>query len=398
MVSGVVHPSLSYWLCGAAATEQQLSRGAVVPDWADMLFAQGGTAVLRDGWDSNAAVAIVDAGQHGALNCGHAHADALSCTLSLGGSDVFVDRGTLTYIGMERNEFRATCSHNTLEFDAESSVSPLGPFQWGQTPKRPAARLRTSGNLRVFEAIAHGHAGTTNPSTHQRVILHLPHGAWIVYDRGNRQGARGAVARWQLAPGLTVNECADGAYDLLDSQQQTVGRVVAPLSASIVVRQRDVSPRYGSRLPAQVFELGTDSQLRALTLLLPTMLNWPLPNIARISATDRSGWEWHDAHGNHRIMVSPESSRRIVGLLGWNIDADLLWCCRASPVTASDGFTADLMVVVNATLLVAPDGTEFASVVDASPGQARGAVVLSRTPQGWAKMATSEPVRGLEPK
>ena len=102
-------PSFAYWLCGIEKTDLVRTAPARVPDWLDVYFARGGVAVLRDGWDRSAAVAVIDAGPHGALSYGHSHADALAMTLSLGAMELFFDRGTLTYTGPERNEFRATC-------------------------------------------------------------------------------------------------------------------------------------------------------------------------------------------------------------------------------------------------------------------------------------------------
>src|SRR5262249_58320886 len=42
---------------------------------------------------------VIDGGPHGYRNGGHAHADALSLTLSLGGRPVLIDPGTGSYTG-----------------------------------------------------------------------------------------------------------------------------------------------------------------------------------------------------------------------------------------------------------------------------------------------------------
>ena len=136
-------PSFAYWLCGIERTDRVRTAPAGEPEWLDQYFAHGGLATLRDGWDPSAAVAVIDAGPHGALSCGHSHADALAMTLSLGATRLFIDRGTLTYTGPERNEFRATVSHNTLEIDASSSVTPGDAFTWlpGIPPRAHGHRL-----------------------------------------------------------------------------------------------------------------------------------------------------------------------------------------------------------------------------------------------------------------
>ena len=136
-----VESAMAEWLCGPDDALAVLATTRALPDWTDMHFRSGGVVVMRTGWAAADAVAVVDAGPHGAMNCGHAHADALSMTLTLGQTPLFIDRGTASYVGPDRNRFRATASHNTLEIDAESSVTPRGPFQWGQVPPRPTATL-----------------------------------------------------------------------------------------------------------------------------------------------------------------------------------------------------------------------------------------------------------------
>jgi len=79
-------------------------------------FEEGGTCVLRSGWDASASVLTIDAGPHGFLNAGHAHADALSLDLTVRGHRVFVDPGTFTYTTSStwRDSFRETASHNAV--------------------------------------------------------------------------------------------------------------------------------------------------------------------------------------------------------------------------------------------------------------------------------------------
>src|SRR5574338_598006 len=75
---------------------------------------------------------VLDAGRHGFLNGGHAHSDALSCTLTLGRKPLLIDPGTSTYT-MEasvRDRMRASTSHNTAAVDGRTQSDPSGPFHW----------------------------------------------------------------------------------------------------------------------------------------------------------------------------------------------------------------------------------------------------------------------------
>src|SRR6185503_16095739 len=76
--------------------------------------------------------AVLDAGPHGYRNGGHAHADALSLTLSIDGHPLLIDPGTSTYTmdSQLRDNMRSTASHNTVTFDGRSQSVPDGPFHW----------------------------------------------------------------------------------------------------------------------------------------------------------------------------------------------------------------------------------------------------------------------------
>ena len=63
------------------------SRTVQVPS---RLFPDTGYVVMRDNGGSHA---VFDVGEHGYMNGGHAHADALSLTLSLEGRPFLVDPG-----------------------------------------------------------------------------------------------------------------------------------------------------------------------------------------------------------------------------------------------------------------------------------------------------------------
>ena len=69
---------------------------------------------------------------HGADNCGHAHADALSFELAVNGQTMLIDPGTYTYTASKdlRDSFRSSSAHNTLTVDDRSWSTPSGPFSW----------------------------------------------------------------------------------------------------------------------------------------------------------------------------------------------------------------------------------------------------------------------------
>src|SRR5690606_18564465 len=125
-----------------------------------------GFVVLRDAEGSHA---VLDAGAHGYMNAGHAHADALAVNLTLKGRPLLVDRGTSTYV-MDRalrDRLRSSSSHNTLTIDGIPPSSPAGPFHWHT---RTDATLRAVAINPAFDWAEAEHPGYT-PLVHRRQIL-----------------------------------------------------------------------------------------------------------------------------------------------------------------------------------------------------------------------------------
>jgi hypothetical protein len=120
------------WLLGVEGLEEYDSVVAHEPAETSKAFADGGYFVMRDGWSDKSNYLLFDCGPHGALNCGHAHADALSFELAANGRTVLVDPGTYTYTGSKemRDWFRSAQAHNTVTLDGVSSSIPDGAFTW----------------------------------------------------------------------------------------------------------------------------------------------------------------------------------------------------------------------------------------------------------------------------
>lgn len=389
---GQTHPAMSYWLCGVSATRKLLAAGAKTPETGTRYFADGGLAVIRDGWGVDGAVAVVDAGRHGKLNCGHAHADALACTLAIGGQPLFIDRGTLTYVGEERNEFRSSASHNAMEFDGESSVEPLGPFQWGPRPRRPTAAIRDCSEMTIFRGMAWGHVGTARTSTHARVIVHAPASAWVFLDRGLRSERSRVILRWQLAPGLAVRPAADDSFDVIDRHGGPVAHVALPLARSVRIGTRDVSLRYGGKSSAIVLEALADEHFRVLSLILPaTSLQnvGPVRESVEFEGNSLKVLSWKDTFGDHRIAL-PRAPGATFAFAGWEADADLLWCVqrRSEP----SRWQPDLVVAIGARGLVPPGGGRLGLDSELAGDD----LVIGNTSGSWRIIPLNDPSSGRE--
>lgn len=164
--------------------------------------------------------AVIDAGPHGYLNGGHAHADALACTLTVAGQPVLVDPGTAsyTYDLHLRDRFRSTALHNTVVVDGRSQSEPRGPFHWGLVADAHATRWQTSSYFDFFQGRHDGYA----PVEHRRSVLSLHDDLFIVADCIAGPGRHEAHAHWHFHPdwtvrledGIAIATSASGALDV----------------------------------------------------------------------------------------------------------------------------------------------------------------------------------------
>ena len=156
---------------------------------------------------------IIDGGPHGYLNAGHAHADALSLTLSLRGAPLLIDPGTACYTTDRelRDRMRSTALHNTLVLDGRSQSIPDGPFHWARTASSRVLRWRTNS---AFDYFAGAHDGY-GASEHRRHVLALHGDLLVVADLVSGPGSHEAAVHWHIDPSWSVR--ADGRRVDLDS-------------------------------------------------------------------------------------------------------------------------------------------------------------------------------------
>lgn len=189
-----------------------------------------------------------DVGPHGFLNGGHAHSDALSVTLTIGGVPLLIDSGTATYTtdAELRTRLRSSASHNTVTVDERSSAVPAGPFQWRS---RAAAKLEGSVFNPAFVLAEGTHDGYA-PTQHRRLVLSGPDTGWLIVDWVSGH-AHVIDTHWHFDPSWDVSMVNGGlratgssgtpAWLLHDQGTLSLFRGGATLGWC--------SPRYGSLVP-----------------------------------------------------------------------------------------------------------------------------------------------------
>jgi Heparinase II/III-like protein/Heparinase II/III N-terminus len=386
--AGDASPSFAYWLCGIERTDRLRARRAANPQWQDVYFARGGLAVLRDGWDADAPVAVIDAGPHGGLSCGHSHADALAMTLDLGAQELFIDRGTLTYSGPERNEFRATVSHNTLEIDGAPSVSPGEPFKWLSAIPEPArGRVCSSAEFSSFFGTAVGHLAGGRPSTHCRQVLHRKGGAWVIRDRAVRAGARAGVLRWQLAPHLTATAVTPRRIEVGNDAGRAIATIYLRGASAVRIVMRDVSPRHGQRIVAPCLELETGAALEALTIVVPAAADGSPVGFEAEGSSPEGDVVWTDQTGRNRVLGRAwTNGPQPLAMLG--PDTSLSWWAEGTAGPDGDG---SLLAALSVPETGIPGVAQAIADGDGKSGRME---LWMRISGSWTALSVGEPRRG----
>jgi hypothetical protein len=273
----------SLWLLGRAGLDALEALDPGPPATAPArLFAEGGYAVIRSGWDTRAHQLIFDAGPlGGGRSVGHGHADLLSIQVSAFGAPYLVDPGTYCYTRDSewRAYFRGTIAHSTVVVDGIGQAAPAGPFKWDS---RPRARVRRWLSTEAFDFVDAEHDAyrrLSDPVLHRRRVLFVKPRYWVVVDDLEGATEHRVELRFQFGPmPVTVDSAlwaraqGPGGHGLLVQPFATVPLKPEVREGELAPIQGWVAPDYGQRRPAPVlvYSAVTPLPLRIVTLLLPT--------------------------------------------------------------------------------------------------------------------------------
>jgi len=214
----------------------------------------------------------IDAGPHGAEGGGHGHADALSIQLAVGGRDVLVDPGTFVYVsaGAERQVFRGTASHNTLQVDGIDQAESAGPFPWRHLPEVCVENWTMGSSFDLLVASHDGYTRLADPVVHRRYVFGLKSKFWLVLDTLDGQKNHRADVFWHLASDLHWQLQANSV--LATWEQGGLALLFADTPGwSPCIQEGWCSPVYGIRKKTDVLVFRHEAELPNdfVTLLLP---------------------------------------------------------------------------------------------------------------------------------
>lgn len=258
-------PEEALWLLTAIGVEPQTPSVASLTSAA---LPQTGYYVSRSAAGDHV---VIDGGQHGYGNGGHAHADALSLAMSVRGLRLLIDPGTACYTTdlSLRDRMRSTAMHNTVVLDDRPQSVPRGPFHWVHTADARTLVWRTNDGFDYFDGVHDGYA----PLEHRRRVLAL-HGDLVVVadcvggaaDKADDAAASAASVRthaaavhWHIDPRWTVD--THGRRLTFTRDGERVGLVVPHGLVEVFVGDAATglgwhSPAYGRVVPSTTVRIG----------------------------------------------------------------------------------------------------------------------------------------------
>lgn len=277
---------------------------------------------------------VIHAGTGAARN-GHAHADALSLTVSFCGQQWLIDPGTFCYVGPEneRDLFRATAAHNALRVDGLDQAVPDGPFGWQSFPASHVDSWLAGNTFSFFNGSHDGYCRLPDPVVHRRSVFHLHGRFWLVRDVVEGRDVHDVEVLWHFAPGLEIVKTPNGFFAPLSPAPEKRG-ALALLPAensgwSSELGSGHVAPVYGRKENAMLVRVSARLRLPAeqATLIVPladcTQEPGKLVTLSASGSTHAYRYE-HSRQTYQVIFAGPAHQTWSFG--PWSSDARLLLC------------------------------------------------------------------------
>jgi hypothetical protein len=289
---------------------------------------------------------IIDAGPHGAGRAGHGHSDALSVQVAVRGEELLIDPGTCVYVDSddERNRFRGTAAHNTIQVDCSGQMESAGPFAWRQLPNTSVHHWQTGSHFDFFQGAHDGYRRLPYGVQHRRYVVYSKPYFWFVRDVLEGGGIHQIEAFWHFAPGALSR--IQGGFAFSRNQQTDLALLFASIhDCTQEIQEGWCSPVYGRKEPSPVLRLGVDAPLPVefAAILVPVSRgHTSLGCLWSLDAQDPSVRAYRYSSGQvtgHLFFASQSMSWHVDE---WASDAQFLFCSTAvgdkySRLVVSDG-------------------------------------------------------------
>ncbi len=220
------------------------------------LFKDAGVAVMRAGSDHYLIATNGVVGTKGFGN--HKHNDQLSFEYHHRGVPLVVDPGSFVYTSDfdERNRFRSTAVHNTVQVDdhEQNELKPEWIFRLFETSNAEHVSFNETPQCVEYVGRHHGYERFESPVLHERTLrLSKPHGTLTIVDMMRGEGEHRLRWHFHVAPGVDAAEVLPGVVRLSTAQHHWTFR--APEALRLSIGAGDYSPSYGVKHPCRVISL-----------------------------------------------------------------------------------------------------------------------------------------------
>jgi hypothetical protein len=216
--SGESTPEELLWILGEEGVRAYEALPKIEEGSRSQAFADAGTYILRDG----DLYLLFNASGSGLKGRGsHGHNDALSIEVSACGTCFITDPGTFVYSAdfQERNLFRSTAYHSTVEVDGaeQNSTDASLPFVIGDEAHPSVLHWETSAESDIVVAEHNGYKRLAQPVIHRRhVYFKKRERLWIIEDTLLGKGEHVFRFRFHFAEGLEASVPAQQIVQVCD--------------------------------------------------------------------------------------------------------------------------------------------------------------------------------------
>lgn len=320
------------WLLGSEAVSQFDRLKGNPPALASTALESSGLYVLASA-ESSPQQMVVQAGFPDAGPVGHRHADALSVQLVINGREWLSDSGTYVYVGAneERELFRETAAHNTLQVDLISQAQSVAPFQWHDFPQSQVRQWAMGRTFDLFSGCHDGYRRLPDSVRHHRLVFHLKSHFWLVRDLVLGQEDHQLDLFWHAGPGIRC-EGIRGATLFQAADKQALALLpIARHGWAEEVISGWYSPAYGERIRSSILRFTRKIRLPATfaTLLVPLPSSKDDPGeFVQLDDSTTCAWihGYRYSAGNQAHSVFFGDGRRPWCHSGWSSDAQFLYC------------------------------------------------------------------------
>jgi hypothetical protein len=229
---------------------------------------------------------FIDAGPQGVFAGGHGHADALSIQLITDGRPILIDPGTFCYTCPERDRFRGTAAHNTLQVDGRDQAVPDGPFAWTGMPETTVDVWLSGETLDLFAGHHNGYA----PVIHHRWVFGLKSEFWLVRDLVTGAGRHRLDLHWHFLDERAIAILPPAGHTWAHS-----------------IERFDWAPVYGKKEPAFVQRFSAEVSLPTEFAVILAPAGAP----GTFTQTGPGAYVYKQPQGSHEFFFAPAAARFI---------------------------------------------------------------------------------------